>query len=195
MRPISSHLIVSCAILSLALWGAACSQTDKRAETKGKEGTTTIQLTSPAFKQGEPIPSKYTCDGANVSPALAWSNLPQGTKSLALICDDPDAPKGIWVHWVIFNIPAKESGLPEAVPADTTLSNGATQGLNDFKLSGYGGPCPPSGRHRYFFKIYALGSVLKSGPETTKKDLLQAMEGHILGQGQLMGTYQRSGNK
>lgn len=185
-----SKFIASCAILSLALWGAACSQTEKRADSQPKEVAMAIELTSPSFKEGEPIPSKYTCDGENVSPALAWKNLPQGTKTLALICDDPDAPVGTWVHWVIFNIPDTMTGLPEAVPTNPSLPTGAIQGLSDFRKPGYGGPCPPSGRHRYFFKLYALDGILPIGPQTTKKDLLKAMEKHILGQCQLMGTYQ-----
>ena len=150
-----------------------------------------IQLTSSAFEEGRFIPSKYTCDGENISPPLKWSNLPKGTKSLAMISDDPDAPIGTWVHWVIYNIPSSISEFEESIPTDKELLNGAKQGINDFKKIGYGGPCPPSGAHRYFFKLYALDLELKLEPGVTKTDLLKAMEGHILEMGQLMGTYQR----
>jgi Raf kinase inhibitor-like YbhB/YbcL family protein len=194
MRPVSKSLTVYTVLLSLGFCGA-CTQAQKGAESNPKEVAMAIELASPAFKEGEPIPSKYTCDGENVSPALTWKNLPQGTKSLALICDDPDAPVGTWVHWVIFNIPDSASGLPEGVPKDASLPSGATQGMSDFRTPGYGGPCPPSGRHRYFFKLYALDGMLHADPGTTKKDLLKAMEGHILSQSQLMGTYQRARSK
>jgi len=152
-----------------------------------------FQLTSPAFQPGESIDSKYTCDGQDISPPLSWTAPPAGTKSLALIMDDPDAPMGTWVHWVIYNIPAGESSLPEAVPADQELPNGARQGLNSWPKYGYGGPCPPSGQHRYFFKLYALDAVLDLPARVTKERLLQAMEGHVLGRAELMGLYRRPG--
>jgi len=152
----------------------------------------TIRLFSTAFKNGAEIPSRYTGDGRDVSPPLKWENLPEGTESLALICDDPDAPVGTWVHWVIYGIPPDTKELPEAVPPKKVLKSGAKQGLNDFRRIGYGGPAPPPGRpHRYFFKLYALDTELDLKPGATKKDLLRAMEGHILAQGQLMGTYKR----
>jgi Raf kinase inhibitor-like YbhB/YbcL family protein len=151
-----------------------------------------MKVTSPAFRGGEVIPSKYTCEGANVSPPLQWEGLPPGANSLALICDDPDAPAGIWVHWVLYNLPINSSALPEAVPASETLSSGAKQGINDFRRVGYGGPCPPPGKaHRYYFKLYALDIELALKPRTTKHELLGSMEGHILAEAQLMGTYQR----
>jgi len=151
-----------------------------------------IQLTSTAFAEGKPIPSKYTCDGADVSPPLKWSNVPEGTKSIALVSDDPDAPVGTWVHWVIYNIPPDVTELAEGVPKSEVLTNGAKQGMTDFKRIGYGGPCPrPGGPHRYFFKLYALDAELDLKPGATKQQLLRAMEGHILAEGQLMGTYQR----
>jgi hypothetical protein len=151
-----------------------------------------IQLTSTAFAEGKPIPAKYTCDGADVSPPLKWSSVPEGTKSLALISDDPDAPVGTWVHWVIYNIPPDATELAEGVPKSETLTNGATQGMTDFKRVGYGGPCPPQGGpHRYFFKLYALDTTLSLKRGATKQELLRTMEGHILAEGQLMGTYQR----
>ncbi len=150
-----------------------------------------IELFSPAFKEGELIPRKYTCDGPNLSPPLQWQNVPAGTKSLALICDDPDAPAGTWVHWVIFNLPPHLSGLPENVPPQKELPDGSLQGKNDFGQIGYGGPCPPYGIHRYFFKIYALDIKLDLKSGATKSQLLSFMEGHILSQGQLMGRYGR----
>jgi len=153
----------------------------------------TFQLTSPAFQPGQPIDPKYTCDGKDISPPLAWTAPPAGTKSLALIMDDPDAPVGTWVHWVIYNIPAGESSLPEAVPADQELPSGARQGLNSWPKYGYGGPCPPSGQHRYFFKLYALDVSLDLPVKVTKDNLMQAMKDHILGQAELMGVYRRPG--
>jgi len=150
-----------------------------------------IKITSSAFKDGDMIPKRYTCDGENTSPPIAWSGLPEGTKSVAIITDDPDAPVGIWVHWVIFNIPPDIKGLPEAVPDGKTLDSGARQGINDSRKIGYVGPCPPGGTHRYYFKIYALDKDLDLAAGATKKELLKAMEGHILGEGQLMGRYKR----
>ncbi len=150
-----------------------------------------IKITSSAFAEGGMIPPKYTCDGKNISPPLEWGAVPDGTKSIALISDDPDAPMGTWVHWVLFNLPAETRKLEENIPSDKTLPNGARQGTTDFKRIGYGGPCPPSGTHRYFFKIYALDTKLDLAAGATKNDLLKAMEGHIIGQGQLMGKYKR----
>lgn len=150
-----------------------------------------IKITSTAFEEGGMIPRKYTCDGADVSPPLAWTGVPEGAKTISLISDDPDAPMGTWVHWVLFNLPAAEKGLPEAVPPDKELKNGAKQGRNDFRRIGYGGPCPPGGTHRYFFKLYALDAILNLPAGATKAELLKAMEGHILAHGQLMGKYRR----
>ena len=150
-----------------------------------------IKLTNSVFKDGEFIPKKYTCDVANVSPPVEWSGTPEAAKSIALICDDPDAPAGIWVHWVIFNIPASANKLNENIPFDKVLEDGAVQGKNDFRKIGYGGPCPPGGIHRYFFKIYALDKRLELKPGATKGELLNAMEGHILAEGKLMGRYSR----
>lgn len=151
-----------------------------------------IPISSPAFQEGKPIPTQYTCDGEDLSPPLKWSKVPEGTKSLALISEDPDAPAGIWVHWVLYNLPPTITELPEGMPTQEVLPNGAKQGINDFKRIGYGGPCPPPGKpHRYFFKLYALDTELDLKPGATKQELLRAMEGHILAEGQLMGTYQR----
>lgn len=179
-------------LMALGLLAAVCSPANDQ-KTASQEGTVmSLDLISSAFAEGEAIPTRYTCDGEDVSPPLKWSNVPEGTKSFALIADDPDAPAGTWVHWVIYDIPANVSELPEAVPTTETLANGARQGVNDFKRIGYGGPCPPRGApHRYFFKLYALDVVLGLEPRATKKDLLRAMEDHILAQGQLMGTYKR----
>jgi Raf kinase inhibitor-like YbhB/YbcL family protein len=152
----------------------------------------TIELTSAAFEDGGTIPLKYTCDGTDVSPPLEWSGVPEGTKSLALICDDPDAPMGTWVHWVIYGLRAGATSLPEGVPADKVVGDGGSQGKNDFKTIGYGGPCPPGGKpHRYFFKLYALDVELDLEPGVRKKDLEKAMKEHVLAQGQLVGRYQR----
>ena len=154
-----------------------------------------LTLTSTAFRHDAEIPQQYTCEGKDVSPALTWSGLPAGTESLILIVDDPDAPdpaapKMTWVHWVLYNIPAGASGLPEAV-ASQDLPAGTKEGLNDWKRTGYGGPCPPIGRHRYFHKLYALDALLPDMERPTKADLEKAMQGHVLGQAQLIGTYQK----
>jgi Raf kinase inhibitor-like YbhB/YbcL family protein len=150
-----------------------------------------IKIESAAFKEGSMIPVKHTCDGEDVSPSLKWGDLPTGTKSIALISDDPDAPVGTWVHWVLYNLPPDVRALPENIPPKKTLENGAVHGTNDFKRPGYGGPCPPGGTHRYFFKIYALDKKMDLAPGATKAQLVKAMEGHILDSGQLMGKYKR----
>jgi len=150
-----------------------------------------MELTSSAFTEGNLIPGKYTCDDIDISPPLKWSKAPAGTKTFALICDDPDAPMGTWVHWVLFNLPDSISELPENIPAVKTLPSGARQGRNDFGNIGYGGPCPPGGTHRYYFKIYALAKELNLEAGVTKSELLTAMEGNILSEGQLMGKYKR----
>ncbi|MBI3292291.1 MAG: YbhB/YbcL family Raf kinase inhibitor-like protein [Elusimicrobia bacterium] len=150
-----------------------------------------MELKSSAFEAGGAIPAKYTCEGPDVSPPLSWSDVPTGTKTLALIMDDPDAPMGTWVHWVAWDIPATARSLDEDIPKRDTLANGMKQGTTDFRRIGYGGPCPPSGTHRYFFKLYALDTTLNLPNSTTKKDLERAMQGHILKQAELMGTYRR----
>lgn len=150
-----------------------------------------ILLTSDAFIEGAMIPQRYTCDGENISPPLVWTGMPSGTRSLVLICDDPDAPAGTWDHWVVYNIPADVSRLQEGVPEKPVLENGAVHGRNSWGRNGYGGPCPPGGTHRYFFKIFALNTLLDLKSGSTTSQLLEAMEGHILAQGQLMGRYQR----
>jgi len=150
-----------------------------------------ITVTSSAFQEGEMIPRKYTCDGANVSPPVAWTGVPDGAKSIALISDDPDAPVGTWVHWVLYNLPLDSTGLAEGIKPVEKLDNGARHGLNDFRKFGYGGPCPPGGTHRYYFKVYALNAVLELKPNATKADLVKAMEGKMLAQGQLIGKFTR----
>jgi len=170
---------------------AACSGGDDPATEEETLSDSSIELTSPAFTDGSDIPTKYTCDGEGVSPPLEWSNLPGGTKSIALIVDDPDAPGRTFVHWVLYAISPDARGLPENVPDVDITPEGARHGKSGFGRIGYGGPCPPSGSHRYFFKLYALDSELGLEVGADKSDLLQAMEGHILAQGQLMGRYQR----
>lgn len=150
-----------------------------------------MTITSPAFAAGGMIPAEYTCDGQDVSPPLVFAGVPAEAKSLALISDDPDAPAGTWVHWVIFNIPPGEKGLPRNIPPHKELPSGARQGTTDFRRIGYGGPCPPGGTHRYYFKLYALDSVLSLAAGSTKAQLLDAMKGHILVQAELMGKYRR----
>ncbi len=150
-----------------------------------------IVVSSEAFKDGETIPVEYTCDGKNISPALLWEGIPAGAKSIALIMDDPDAPGGMFVHWVLYNIPASTRKLPEGMPKNETLGDGSRQGMTDFGRVGYGGPCPPKGTHRYYFKIHALDTMLSLQPGASKKQLEDAMKGHILEQGELMGRYER----
>jgi Raf kinase inhibitor-like YbhB/YbcL family protein len=154
-----------------------------------------FQLTSPSFAPQGEIPAKFTCEGADISPPLAWSGVPPGTKSLALIVDDPDAPdpkapKMTWVHWVLYNLPPAASSLPEGVKK-SALPGGTREGQNDWKRAGYGGPCPPIGRHRYFHKLMALDTVLPDLGAATKAELEKAMKGHVLAQAELVGTYEK----
>ena len=151
----------------------------------------TIKVSSAAFAEGEMIPKKYTADGPDMSPALAFDGIPEGAESMALICDDPDAPAGTWVHWVLFNLPPDTRSLPEAIAPQKERDDGSRQGANGFGKIGYGGPAPPSGVHRYYFKVYALDRILDLDPGATKGHLLRAMEGHILAEGRLMGRYTR----
>jgi Raf kinase inhibitor-like YbhB/YbcL family protein len=160
-----------------------------------REDRMAFLLTSPAFTEAAAIPARYTCDGADVSPPLAWSGAPAGTAAFAVIADDPDAPAGTWVHWVLYDLPAGTSRLPENVPKTDTLPafGGARQGRNDFRRTGYGGPCPPPGpAHRYFFKLYALDAPLGLPPGARKQEVEAAMQGHVLGVAQLVGTYARA---
>jgi len=183
----------------LALWclgtvlaGATltgCSTPLSPTPNPGGQGTA-LTLTSTAFAQGKPIPARYTCDGEELSPPLAWSAPPARTQSLALIVDDPDA-RGIWTHWVVYNLPAQARALPEGVAAEATRADGSMQGKNSGGQVGYGGPCPPSGTHRYVFRLYALDIKLSLAAGASKNQVLQAMQGHALAQGELMGTYAR----
>ena len=151
-----------------------------------------MQLSTTAFREGEPIPARYTCEGKNVSPPLKWSGVPAGAKSLVLIADDPDAPVGTWVHWVVYDVPSVAGEFPEDLPKSQFLPGGGKQGINDFKHLGYGGPCPPAGKaHRYFFKLYALDVMLDARAGGTKPQIEQAMKQHVLAEAKLMGIYQR----
>lgn len=158
-----------------------------------EEGQMGLGLTSAAFNEGGSIPSQYTCDGQDASPPLSWTEPPAGTQSFALISDDPDAPGKTWVHWVVYHLPPSARELPEAVRAEKALPDGTRQGMTDFGRIGYGGPCPPSGTHRYFFTLYALDTMLPLAAGATKRQLEEAMRGHVLAQAQLMGTYRRAG--
>lgn len=180
-------ILIPAGVLACLL-DASCSDQGQPAEKK----TMSIQISSTAFSEGQPIPNKYTCQGPDVSPPLTWTNAPPETRSFVLIADDPDAPMGTWVHWVLYDLPGTATGLDENRPKEQRLPGGGTQGVNDFKRIGYGGPCPPPGKpHRYFFKLYALDKTLELKPGATKQEVERAMQQHILAQGQLMGTYQR----
>lgn len=150
-----------------------------------------MKLESSVFEANSLIPAKYTCDGSDISPSLSWDEPPTGTQSLALIVDDPDAPRRTFVHWVLYDMPATVRQLPEQVASAKTLPSGGVQGKNDFGKLGYGGPCPPSGTHRYFFTLYALDKNLSLQPGATKQQILQAMNGHVLATAELIGRYQR----
>jgi Raf kinase inhibitor-like YbhB/YbcL family protein len=196
------RLTLYTALLSCTLFLSACrggtttpaantnAAATPAATAKG-EDKMTLKLTSTAFDEGGAIPVRHTCDGEDISPPLAWSGVPDGTKTLALVADDPDAPRGTWVHWVVYRLPAAARSLPENLPARETLDDGTRQGKNDFQKVGYGGPCPPSGTHRYYFKLYALDTDLTLPSAATKDQLLKAMDGHILVQCELMGRYKR----
>lgn len=154
--------------------------------------TPRLVLTSVAFAEGTTIPARHTCEGENLSPPMGWTGVPVGTRAFAMVCDDPDAPRGTWVHWVLWNLPSDAVELGEGVPRKPELPSGARQGLNDSGDIGYAGPCPPPGKpHRYFFHLYALDSSLNLPPGVNRSDLDAAMEGHILGSATTMGTYER----
>jgi len=171
-----------------------CAEEASVAETKQGGKAMAITVTSTAFAQGKPIPKRHTGEGEDLSPALAWMGVPEGTKEIVLICDDPDAPTAEpWVHWVIYRIPPTATGLPEAVPKQEKLPDGSKQGKNSWPRLGYNGPMPPPGHgtHRYFFKVYALDALTDLEPGATKRDVLKAIDGHIVAEGELMGTYER----
>jgi len=176
--------VIAC--LSLALAAVAGGEQPRKGG-----GPMNMVLESPAFRAGDMIPSKYTCDGENISPPLKWSGAPEGTKSFALVADDPDAPMGTWVHWVVYNIPAAAREIPEKAASTKKLPAGALEGVTDFRENTYGGPCPPSGTHRYFFKLYALDTALGLRAGASKKQLIEAMKGRILDQAELVGKYRR----
>lgn len=150
-----------------------------------------IKVSSPAFRDGDFIPSRYTCDGEDISPEIRIEGVPANAKSLVLINDDPDAPMGTWDHWILYNIPPTTTVIPEGIKPEKTFPNGMKHGVNSWGRVGYGGPCPPSGIHRYYFKVYALDIVLDLPPGATKSKLLKSMEGHVVAEGKLMGKYTR----
>jgi len=187
------HRTVAAAVLVLlvALTVTGCG-TGGEPSLSGEALDSDLTLKSPAFADGASIPQRYTCDGADISPPLSWSGVPAGTVSFALIVDDPDAPMGTWVHWVLFSIPADRRGLGEDLPPDDRLDDGSVHGRNGWGNLGYGGPCPPSGStHEYAFKLYALDTTLNLEPGAKKRVVTSAMEGHLLGQAVLRGTYTR----
>jgi Raf kinase inhibitor-like YbhB/YbcL family protein len=175
MRYRSIAFLVSLSILTICTGGVAMA----------------LEMKSSAFTNGGAIPVKYSYDDSNYSPPLSWSDVPTGTKTFALISDDPDAPVGTWVHWVMWNIPANTTALKEGLSKEQNLSGGIVQGMNDFRKNGYDGPSPPSGTHRYFFKLYALDSLIDLAPSARKADLVSAMKGHVLAETSLIGTYTR----
>jgi Raf kinase inhibitor-like YbhB/YbcL family protein len=182
----------TCLLVAIALLlGALGCHSDLPQPPAGKS-VATLKVMSSSFRSGTAIPPQFTADDHNQSPPIEWSSVPADTKSLALVCDDPDASDQTWVHWVVFNIPPEMRKLEFGIPADETLPNGAIHGQNDFGDLGYGGPAPPKGQtHRYYFKLYALDTMLDLPPRATKAQLLAAMEGHLLGAGELIGTYRR----
>lgn len=180
--------VVLC-LTPLSMLAAGCAS---QVPTPPEEDEMTLSLSSPVFREGEKIPVKYTCDGQDISPPLMWEEPPSGTQAFVLIMDDPDAPGGVFTHWVLFNLPGDSRELPEAIPRENQLVNKALQGTTDFGRIGYRGPCPPSGpAHRYRFDLYALDRPLDLKAGASKKQVLDAMQGHILVQGQLTGIYQR----
>jgi Raf kinase inhibitor-like YbhB/YbcL family protein len=176
---------------ALSSCGADGSTSATPGSQQAASGTPSLDFSSVAFAAGEAIPAQYTCDGDDISPPLRWGDPPTGTQNYALIVDDPDAPGGTWVHWVLYHVPAAARSLPEAVPPQAQLEDGSRHGRNSWKRADYGGPCPPRGTHRYFFKLYALDSPLDLEPGASKEQLLQAMDGHVLAQAELIGTYSR----
>ena len=178
-------------IICLMVGGATSPARAKEQFNIKKKGDKIMEIKSSSFNNEDMIPSKYTCDGQNISPPLSWSNTPEKTKSFALICDDPDAPVGLWVHWVIFDIPANINSLPEKTSRQEEIAGLGKNGKNTSGNWGYDGPCPPGGTHRYYFKLYALDTMLNLIPGLTKDELLKAMKGHMLAEAQLMGRYKR----
>jgi len=170
----------------------SCSNPASGSTQRNEPAESSFRIESRAFKQGATIPARYSCQGENISPPLAWANPPSGARSFALIVEDPDAPAGTWTHWVVYNLPAQTRAMDENTPKQGELPNGGFQGTSSFGSVGYGGPCPPPGRaHRYFFRLYALDTVLALKAGATKAGVLAALKGHILGEAQLMGRFKR----
>lgn len=200
-------VLVTAAGMIVCVQSPGCGRSDSLPVEDSKPPT--IALRSSAFKDGGVIPTTFTCDGSDRSPPLEWSGVPASARSLALICDDPDAPRGTWSHWVVFNLPAQATALEQSVPAGQRISPAFVEGLespdenslagmqgrNDFGKTAYGGPCPPGGSHRYFFRLYALDTTLGLESDVTRPQVLKAITGHIVGEGRLMGTYARTTGK
>ncbi len=182
MKPFLWGLLLSGGLLLVACGATAAPE---------PTGSPTFALSSPAFAGGEAIPRRYSCDGPDLSPPLEWADPPAGTQGFVLVMDDPDAPAGTWVHWVWYDIPADLRALPEGVPAEAEPASGGRQGKNSWGRLGYGGPCPPDGTQRYFFRLYALDTLLDLEPGEDRDAVLAAMEGHVLGWAELLGTYSR----
>ena len=180
------------AIVAVAVFFIVYPTGLEHVETTPTKSLTRFVIISPAFKSGETIPKRYTCDGIDISPPLSWSGFPAGTKSFVLIVEDPDAPGGIFTHWIVYNISSKVTSLPEKVEKVERLGNGILQGLNSFGKIGYNGPCPPPGsKHRYYFRIYALDCYIDLPPGATREEILKAIEGHVIGEAELLGYYER----
>jgi Raf kinase inhibitor-like YbhB/YbcL family protein len=186
--------VLAVLILLAIILAAGCAQVDRdEQERETPVPNETISLKSSAFSAGSAIPVQYTCDGADISPDLIWSGVPGEADSLVLIMDDPDAPRGTFTHWIVYNIPPERSQLPQDVPDSDTLSDGSRQGINGFGKTGYGGPCPPKGsQHRYVFRLYAVDTVLDPSGQVDRPVLENALAGHVIAQGELPGTYQRT---
>jgi len=195
-RRLWRHVLgVCCSIgfLILLMPMASCGNSVTRSEQVQESSTPGFQLESSAFKEGATIPKQFSCSGENISPALRWTAPPPGTRSFVLIVDDPDAPGGVWTHWVVYNLPALVREIPENVPKQDDIPGGGLQGRNSFGKVGYGGPCPPPGKaHRYFFHLYALDTVLSLKAGAGKQDVLNAAKGHIRARTELMGRFGRS---
>lgn len=187
------RLLVGCLVLLLGAAWSCAGQGAPRTPVGGEAtmiAKAQLSVHSPSFAEGASIPARHSCDGADVSPPLSWQGVPSGTRSLAVICHDPDAPGGDWVHWVAWNIPASRHELAEHVPQKDRLADGTCQGRNDFRKVGYNGPCPPKGTHRYYYRVYALDVTLDLAPgKATRDQLVKAMGGHVLAEGALMGRF------
>jgi Raf kinase inhibitor-like YbhB/YbcL family protein len=191
----STLVLIPAAIAAVLLTGQAQSPTNQNASPSENKSPTFL-LKSNAFRSEGHIPAQFTCEGANISPDLSWSGVPQGAKSLALVLHDPDAPHhGGYTHWIVFNIPASVNHLPENAPKTANLPGGGIQGRNDDGGIGYTGPCPPSGTHRYYFDLYAVDRELKLKPGASKDELEHAIRGHVLGQAEFMGKYKKGAGK